>query len=59
MAYEFECKNVVPGCEGKVSGDTEEAVLSAAAAHAQEAHGMSDLSDDVVDKVKASIAPTT
>lgn len=55
MAYKFDCTNVVPGCEGTVRGETEEQVLQAAAEHASDAHGMDDLSDEVVEKVKASI----
>ena len=57
MAYEFECKNVIPGCEGKVSADSKDAVLEAAADHAKEVHAMDELTDDVVDKVRLSIVP--
>ncbi len=55
MAYEFECNNVVPGCEGKVSGETPDEVLAAAAAHAADAHGLADLDEATVEKVKAGI----
>lgn len=55
MSYKFDCTNVVPGCEGTVHGETQEEVLQAAAAHASETHGMDSLSDDIVEKVKASI----
>ncbi|MFV1961687.1 MAG: DUF1059 domain-containing protein [Acidimicrobiia bacterium] len=59
MGYEFECTNVVPGCEARVNAETKEEVLQAAAAHAADAHGMTELSDEVVEKVKASIVPTS
>jgi len=58
MGYEFECTNVVPGCEGKVSGETEDEVMQKAAQHAADTHGMAPLPDEVVDQVKASIVPT-
>ena len=58
MGYEFECTNVVPGCEGKVSGDTKEDVVQKAAEHAADAHGTPQLPDEVVEKVKASIVET-
>lgn len=58
MAYEFECTNVVPGCEGKVEGDTKDDVLAKAASHAADVHGMDQLPDEVVEKVKASIVST-
>lgn len=49
---------MIPGCEGKVQGETKEEVLQAAAEHASDTHGMPELSDDVVEKVKASIHET-
>lgn len=55
MSYKFDCTNVVPGCEGTVRGESEEEVLQAAAEHASEAHGLDELPDEVVEKVKASI----
>jgi predicted small metal-binding protein len=55
MSYKFDCTNVVPGCEGTVRGETEEEVLQAAATHASGAHGMDELPDEIVEKVKASI----
>ena len=55
MAYEFECTNVVPGCEGKVEGATVEEVLQHVAQHAGDAHGLTELDEATVEKVKASI----
>lgn len=52
---QFACGNVVEGCDGVVTGETAEEVLAAAAAHAAEAHGLTDLPDEVVEKVKAGI----
>jgi len=52
---QFACATVVPGCDGVVSGETEDDVLAAAAAHAAEAHGMSDVPAEVVDAIKAGI----
>ena len=58
MAYEFECTNVFPGCEGKVSGETKDEVLAAAAAHAADTHGVNELPDDVHAVVQAAIVST-
>ena len=55
MSYEFECTNVVPGCEGKIEGETVEEVLQGAAQHANDVHGLTDLDEATVDKVKAAI----
>lgn len=51
----FACGTVVDGCDGVVTGATEDEVLAAAAAHAAEAHGMNDVPPDVVSAIKAGI----
>jgi len=51
----FECRTVVDGCDGVVSGETEDEVLQAAAAHAASVHGMSDLPPELVEQVRAGI----
>ncbi len=52
---QFACTNVVPGCDGVATGETEADVLQAVAAHAAEAHGMTDVPPEVVAAVKAGI----
>ncbi|CAN5915681.1 hypothetical protein BH23ACT10_BH23ACT10_06470 [soil metagenome] len=52
---QFACSNVVAGCDGVVTGQTEDEVVDAAARHAADAHGMTDLPDDVVTQIRSSI----
>jgi predicted small metal-binding protein len=52
---QFACGTVVDGCDGVVTGTTEDEVLAAAAAHAAEAHGMSDVPPEVVSAIRAGI----
>ena len=52
---QFVCSTVVDGCDGVVTGETESDVLAAAARHAAEAHGMTELPPDVVEAVRAGI----
>lgn len=59
MQYEFQCANVVPGCEGIVRAETRDEVVQAAANHAASVHGMDELPAEVVEKVKASIVAST
>jgi predicted small metal-binding protein len=47
---------VVPGCDGVVTGQTEDDVLAAAAEHAAAAHGMTEVPDDVVAAIRAGIS---
>jgi predicted small metal-binding protein len=46
---------VVPGCDGVVTGATDDEVLAAAARHAAEAHGMDDVPDEVVAAIRSGI----
>jgi predicted small metal-binding protein len=52
---QFACSTVVDGCDGVVTGETENEVLTAAARHAAEAHGMTDLPPAVIEAVRAGI----
>lgn len=52
---QFACANVVEGCDGVVSGATEEEVLAAAAQHAAQAHGMTEVPPEVVASIRAGI----
>lgn len=51
----FACGTVVDGCDGVVTGQTEDDVMAAAAAHAASAHGMAEVPDEVVAAIRAGI----
>ncbi len=51
----FECNTVVSGCDGVVTGETDDEVLAAAATHAAHAHGMTEVPDDVVAAIRSGI----
>lgn len=55
---QFACATVVAGCDGVVSGETEDEVLAAAAAHAAAAHGMNEVPPEVVQAIRAGITDT-
>ena len=55
MAKTIHCKDVGFDCEGIVQAESEEKVLQMAAEHAKTAHGISELTDEMVDKVKSVI----
>ncbi len=52
---QFACGTVVDGCDGVVTGETDDDVLAAAAAHAKDAHGMDDVPPDVVAAIRSGI----
>lgn len=49
----FACGTIVPGCDGVVTGETDNDVL--AAAHAAHAHGTTEVPDGVVAAIRAGI----
>jgi predicted small metal-binding protein len=51
----FACGTVVPGCDGVVTGETDDEVMAAAAAHAAQVHGMTEVPDEVVVAIRAGI----
>lgn len=51
----FECDTVVPGCEGVVSGETDDEVLAAAATHAAEVHGITEPTPELVAAIRGGI----
>jgi predicted small metal-binding protein len=52
---QFSCGAVIPGCQAKFSGDSDEAILKQVAKHAAQDHGLRDIPASVVAQVKASI----
>ena len=52
---EFKCSTVVPECDWRYQGESDEEVLEHAATHAREAHGMDEIPPEIVDTIRASI----
>lgn len=55
MAKVLRCKDVGMDCDFEVRATTEEEILQRAAEHAQTAHGMREIPQEVVAKVRAAI----
>jgi predicted small metal-binding protein len=55
MAKVIRCKDVGFNCEGVIRSDSEAELLTLVAAHAKEAHGIEEITPDVLSKVKAAI----
>jgi len=53
MATVIRCKDVGFDCDGVIRADTEEEALQQAAQNAQEAHGLNEVTDEVVAKIKS------
>ena len=55
MAKVLRCKDVGMDCDFEVRATTEAEILQRAAEHAQTAHGMREIPQEVVAKVRAAI----
>jgi predicted small metal-binding protein len=55
MAKFVRCRDVGFDCEGVIRAESEEEALAQAAEHAQAVHGLTEISDEVVDAVRAAM----
>ena len=55
MAKVLRCSDVGFECDGVIRAETEEEVMQQAAEHAKTAHDVQELTDEIVQKVKAAI----
>ena len=55
MAKVLRCSDVGFECDGVIRAETEEEVLKQAAEHAKSVHNLEEISDEVVEKVRAAI----
>lgn len=58
MTYNISCNALFEGCAFKASAETEKQLLELAAQHAADVHGITELTPDIVEKVKAAISQT-
>jgi predicted small metal-binding protein len=55
MAKVLRCRDVGLACDGEIRAKTEEEIMRQAAEHAQAKHNMTEMSPEVVQKVRAAI----
>lgn len=55
MTYTLRCGDVVDGCPAEVTGDSEDDVLRQAGQHARDDHGMTELDEATLAKVRGAI----
>ena len=58
MSKTLKCGDLMPGCDFVAQGESEEDILRQAAAHAKEAHGIDEVTDELVAQVRAKISDT-
>lgn len=53
----LECAKLFEGCPGVIEADTTDEVMTGAAAHAADTHGLETLDDATVAAVRSAIEP--
>ena len=53
MGKVINCRDVGFDCDGVIKAETEEDALQMAALHAKEAHGVEEVTPEVVEKIKS------
>jgi predicted small metal-binding protein len=55
MPYSLSCGDVMPGCAATFQAESEEELLAQVGPHAAEAHGIAEVTPDVLEAVKGAI----
>jgi len=55
MSKVLHCRDVGFDCEGVIRAETEDEVLQQAAAHAAADHGVTDITPEMADQIRAQI----
>ncbi len=55
MSKSIACNDLFPGCEFKAEAESEAELLQKVAAHAASVHGITEITDDIIGKVRGCI----
>jgi predicted small metal-binding protein len=55
MAKQMSCADVMPGCPFEATAPTEEDLMKQVVTHAHDAHGVTEVTPELAEKVKAAI----
>jgi predicted small metal-binding protein len=57
MKFKLSCGDAMPGCSARFEDDSREVILQQVAAHAREAHGVTDVTPEMMEAIGANIVP--
>lgn len=55
MTYSLACADVMPGCDATFEADSKDELMGQVAAHAEEEHGIEEITPDVLVAVEGAI----
>jgi len=57
MKFKLSCGDAVPGCSARFEDDSREVILEQVTVHAREAHGVLEMTREMLDAIGANIVP--
>jgi predicted small metal-binding protein len=57
MKYKLSCGDTMPGCSARFEEDSRDQILQQVAVHAREAHGVADVTPEMLEMIGANIVP--
>ena len=55
MKFKLSCGDAMPGCSARFEDDSREVILQQVAVHAREAHGVVDVTPEMLEAIGANI----
>lgn len=55
MKFKLSCGDAMPGCSARFEEDSRDAILEKVAVHAREAHGVTDVTPEMLQAIGANI----
>jgi predicted small metal-binding protein len=57
MKFKLSCGDAVPGCSARFEEDSRDLILEQVTVHAREAHGVIDMTAEMLQAIGANIVP--
>jgi predicted small metal-binding protein len=57
MKFKLSCGDAMPGCSARFEEDSRDLILEKVAVHARDAHGVTDVTPEMLEAIGANIVP--
>lgn len=57
MKFKLSCGDAMPGCSARFEEDSRDLILEQVSVHAREAHGVQDVTPEMLEAIGANIVP--
>jgi predicted small metal-binding protein len=57
MKYKLSCGDAMPGCSARFEDESRDVILQQVSVHAREAHGVTDVTPEMLEAIGANIVP--